>query len=69
MVAWEEVCRLKFEGSLGIRQNEDVNKASITMLRWRILMDSVSIWIRIMREKYVKNNFFWIFKKSLEGSY
>ena len=26
LVAWEEVCRLKFEGSLGIRQNEDVNR-------------------------------------------
>lgn len=41
LVAWEEVYRLKFEGSLGNRQNEDVN-----------------------REKHVKNNFFWIFKKS-----
>ena len=65
MVAWDEVCRRKYEGGLGIRRNEDVNKGSITKLGWRILTDNHSIWARIMRDKYIRNNniFFRITKK------
>ena len=64
LVAWDEVCRPKSEGGLGIRRNEDVNKATITKLGWRILTDKDSLWARIMRDKYVKvNNFFNIPKK------
>ena len=58
LVAWDNVCRPKCEGGLGIRNNEDVNKASIAKLGWRILIDNDSndnIWVRIMRDKYVKN--------------
>ena len=29
LVAWDEVFRPKYEGGLGIRRNEDVNKGSI----------------------------------------
>ena len=32
LVAWDEVCRPKSKESLGIRRNEDVNKALITKL-------------------------------------
>ena len=64
MVAWDEICRPKFERGLGIRRNEDVNNALITKLGWRILTNNDSIWVRIMRDKYVKNNdFFRISKK------
>ena len=54
----------KSEGGPRIRRNEDANKASITKVGWRIVMDNDSIWARIMRDKYVKNNnFFRISKK------
>ena len=43
LVAWDEICRPKSEGGLGIRMNENVNKASITKLGWRILIDNDSI--------------------------
>lgn len=46
----DEVCRPK---SLKMRRNEDVNKTSITKLGWRIFMDNDSIWVIIMRDKYI----------------
>ena len=32
LVAWNDICRPKFEGGLGIRKNKDVNRASIAKL-------------------------------------
>ena len=65
LIAWDDVCRPKYEGGRGIRKNEDVNRASIAKLGWKILTDNDSIWVRIMRDKYVKNdNFFRIPKKA-----
>lgn len=62
MVAWDEVCRPK--GGIGIRKNDDINKALITKLGQRIFRDSDNIWANIMRDKYAKNNdFFRITKK------
>ena len=64
LIAWDDVCRPKSKEGLGIRSYEDVNKATITKLGWRILTDNDSIWARIKREKYIKNNnFFRIPKK------
>ena len=64
LVAWDDVCRQNSEGGLRIRKNSDVNKASITKLVSRIITDKDSIWARIMPNKYVKdNNFFIISKK------
>ena len=50
--------RPKSEGGLGIRKNNDANKAAITKLGLGILTDKDSIWARIMRHKYVKDNNF-----------
>ena len=64
LIVWEEVCKPKFKRGLGIRRNEDVNKTSITKLGLRIFLDTNSIWVRIVREKYVRNNnFFNVLKK------
>ena len=59
LIAWDDFCRPKSEGDLRIRKNDDVNKASIAKLSWRILTDNDIIWARIMRDKYVKNNTFF----------
>ena len=65
LVAWDDVCRPKPKGGLGIRKSNDVNNAPIVKLGWRILTNKDSIWARIMRDKYVKdNNFFRIEKKN-----
>ena len=58
MVAWDVLCKPKFEGGPCIRKNEDVNKDLITKLGWRVLSDNDNVWTIIMRDKYVKNNNF-----------
>ena len=64
LVTWDDVCRPKSEGSLGIRKNNDDNKALITKLGWKIVIDKDSIWTRIMWDKYVKDNNFFIIQKN-----
>lgn len=67
LVAWDDIYRPKSQGGLGIRKNNNANKTSITKLGWRVLIDKDSIWVRIMRDKYVKNNnFFHDSKKKIE---
>ena len=53
LVAYDEVCRPKAKGGLGIRRNEDVNKASFIKLGRRVLTDNDSILTRIIRDKHV----------------
>ena len=65
LVARDAICRPKYEGGLGIRKNNDINKASIAKLGWRILPDNDSLWASIMRDKYVKNNNFFMIPKKL----
>ena len=65
LVAWVNVCRPKSEGDLTIRKNDEVNRATMAKLGWRILTDNDNIWAKIIRDKYVKNNnFFIVLKKS-----
>ena len=64
LVAWDDVCRPTFEGGLGIKKKEDVNRASIAKPSCRILTCNNSFWAKIMRDKYVKNEFFRIQKRN-----
>ena len=69
LVSQENVCRPKSEEGLGIRKNDDVNKASIAKLGWRILTDNDSrLWVRIMRDKYFKNDNFFRIPKNMGDS-
>ena len=69
MVAWDDVRKPKSEGGLGIRRSEDVSKALITKLGWRVLPDNDNIWARIMKGKYVKNNNFFNISKNVRDSF
>ena len=52
LASWDNGCKPKSEEGLGIRKNDDVNKASIVKLGWRILTNNDNLWARIMRDKY-----------------
>ncbi|KAG7566501.1 Reverse transcriptase domain [Arabidopsis suecica] len=52
LVAWKRVSLPKKEGGLGIRRAEDMNKALIAKVGWRLLNDQVSLWSRVLRSKY-----------------
>ncbi|CAA7022340.1 unnamed protein product [Microthlaspi erraticum] len=42
----------KGEGGLGIRRSQDMNKALIAKLSWRLLKDDTSLWAKVLRSKY-----------------
>lgn len=60
---------LNFEGGLGIKRNEDVNKVLMTKLGWRIFTNNDNILAKIMKDNYVKNNDFFIITKKKKRFY
>ena len=51
-VKWEDVCRPKKEGGMGVR---DVTKFNIALLgkwRWRLLVERDSLWVKVLCVKY-----------------
>ena len=53
-IAWENVCKPKQYGDLGIRDQEVFNKADLAKLRWKILTQANNWWVRITKNKYIK---------------
>ena len=62
LIAWDKVCKPKSMGGLGLRKTKDVNMAFQSKLAWKILNDSDSLWVRILRTKYLRNQDFFGYK-------
>ncbi|KAJ6916919.1 hypothetical protein NC652_019353 [Populus alba x Populus x berolinensis] len=45
----------KVDGGLGLRRMETMNKAFIMKLAWGIIQDSRSMWVRVLKAKYMKH--------------
>lgn len=58
-IAWDQVCRPKTEGGLGIRRVRDWNQAATSQLCFQIISNKNSLWANWVRWKYLKNNSFW----------
>ncbi|KAL0284815.1 UNVERIFIED_CONTAM: hypothetical protein Sradi_7188300 [Sesamum radiatum] len=59
-VAWDQVCKTKEEGGLGIRRVLHVNLALIMKHVWRILQeDSNSIWVAWVLRYRLRNHPIW----------
>ncbi|KAJ8447113.1 hypothetical protein Cgig2_022842 [Carnegiea gigantea] len=54
LVAWDIITRPIEEGGLGIRAMRELNSASMTKLRWRLIHDPETLWARVLRHKYCK---------------
>ncbi|KAL0805465.1 hypothetical protein Bca101_097956 [Brassica carinata] len=68
-VAWKEVCRVKKEGGLGIRNLKEVNAANVLKLIWRTL-SGVSLWGKWVTSNLLKQKSFWeINEKTQIGSW
>lgn len=55
-VAWiklEKVCKPKALGGLGLREWDIFNKALLGKWWWRLLVETESIWVKVLRAKYV----------------
>ena len=54
LVNWEEVCKPKAKGGLGIRKMKDLNKALLTKIGWRLAEGNTG-WGTIMKAKYLSH--------------
>lgn len=55
LVAWENICKPKTHGVLGLDDPEILNKVLAAKLWWRWLKDSASPWAKIWKQKYANN--------------
>ena len=55
LVNWEEVCKPKNKGGLGVRRLRDLNKALLMKIGWRLGEDNID-WGNVMKAKYLSNS-------------
>ena len=55
LAAWDQICRPKEKGGIGLCKTAAVNTAFQCKLVWKILTNNESIWARILRSKYLHN--------------
>lgn len=51
LISWVKICRLKYEGGLGIRKTQDVNASLLTRLGWTIIIDPDNVWFKVVTAK------------------
>lgn len=67
LIAWERVAVPKSEGELGIRPAEEMNKALLSKLGWRLIHDQTSLWSKLVKKKYKVGDLrdtSWLVKKN-----
>ena len=58
----------KNKGGLGLRKIDSVNKAFQCKLAWKVLTNETSLWIQILKDKYLKDTTFFEYKKKSTDS-
>jgi hypothetical protein len=59
-VAWEDICKPKDQGGLGVVNTKLMNVALMTKWIWRMLTedDSKLLWLQLLKAKYHVEQFF-----------
>ncbi|KAG7592735.1 Reverse transcriptase domain [Arabidopsis thaliana x Arabidopsis arenosa] len=63
-VSWEDICRPKQEGGLGLRSLKEANAVSCLKLIWRLVSHSDSLWVRWTETNLLKQVSFWAIKET-----
>ncbi|CAL5324749.1 unnamed protein product [Camellia sinensis] len=58
LVNWQNVCKSKKQGGLGIRKAREQNLALITKLGWKVASNSADLWCSILKSKYLTKHSF-----------
>lgn len=56
---WSSLCQPKVFGGLWFRRMEDMNKASLTKLGWKVSTEPASVWIQCVKARYWKGRCFF----------
>jgi len=58
-VSWDEICKPKKEGGLGLQSLREANEVSSLKLIWRLLSCQDSLWVKWTRMNLLKKESFW----------
>ncbi|KAL7173273.1 hypothetical protein ACSBR2_032688 [Camellia fascicularis] len=66
LVNWDNVCKSKIKGGLGLRKTMDHNVALLTKLGWKMLSGKDKLWCEILHSKYLRKHsiFNWPLERS-----
>lgn len=65
---WDDVCKPKNKGGLGIKSLDDTVKAVAIKLVWKFIQGD-SLWAKWMHSKYCSTNNFWTTNMNNNASY
>ena len=57
-ISWDNVCKPKEEGGLGLRSLTETNKVSCLKLIWRILSQTM-LWVKWVKRYLIRKGSFW----------
>lgn len=54
LVRWEEICKPKKWGRLGLQSAYEMNKSLLAKLGWQFLTEPDAAWVRVLEAKYCR---------------
>lgn len=63
-IAWEEICKPKHEGGLGLKSLQEANKVSCMKLIWRIVSSQQTLLVLWIMKVNIRKGTLWSVKGS-----
>jgi len=63
-ISWNQVCKPKSEGGLGLRSLKEANDVCCLKLIWRIISHGDSLWVKWVEHNLLKREIFWTVKEN-----
>lgn len=54
LVGWNQICKPKTEGGLGLKRLGEMNEAFMLKLGWGLVSKTDDLWVRVLRGKYLQ---------------
>ncbi|RAL52255.1 hypothetical protein DM860_016104 [Cuscuta australis] len=59
LVNWEEVCKEKKYGGLGIKHIQNWNRSNVQKLNWDVASKKDVLWVKWIHNRYIKGSSVW----------